>query len=330
MGDYAYAAALNVAGTVTIDDDSGIWKKLHAGDRARVVREGTQAPGTEPGVGFKAFSELVMNHDGKLAFAATLAPVPGSGASLPLLRDSGIWSERDGGFTLVAREGDQPVGVPAGVEFDTFNGPAFNASGQAAFMGNLRGAGVTAANDLGISAQDSDGALQLIVREGDQLDVDDGPAVELRTVAATGFYAEGGGEDGSRVGFNQVGQLTFIAQFTDGTSGIFVSNLVSTITPQFEADFDEDGDVDGDDLADWQTGFGENGTAEHGDGDADGDLDVDGDDFLTWQRQLGSDADVPATSSLANVPEPAAGRLMLLAAAASPLARSFTRPIRRV
>jgi hypothetical protein len=72
------------------------------------------------------------------------------------------------------------------------------------------------------------------------------------------------------------------------------------------ADFDEDTDVDGDDLADWETGFGITGTAEHGDGDADEDADVDGHDFLVWQRQNGSDQAVVAG---APVPEPGAAAL---------------------
>ena len=38
-------------------------------------------------------------------------------------------------------------------------------------------------------------------------------------------------EDGRRSGFNDRGQLAFWAQFTDGTEGVFVTNLVAVPEP---------------------------------------------------------------------------------------------------
>jgi hypothetical protein len=62
------------------------------------------------------------------------------------------------------------------------------------------------------------------------------------------------------------------------------------------ADFNLDGDVDTDDLLQWQSAYGVDGSA-----DADGDGDSDGRDFLVWQRQI----DQPALlKALKNVPEP--------------------------
>ena len=82
---------------------------------------------------------------------------------------------------------------------------------------------------------------------------------------------------------------------------------LTIVSTAFSADFDQDGDVDGDDLARWQSGFGNPGDASTGDSDED--LDVDGDDFLAWQRQLGSGV-APVSQP---VPEPAALPLMLVA-----------------
>ena len=76
------------------------------------------------------------------------------------------------------------------------------------------------------------------------------------------------------------------------------------------ADFDNDSDVDSADLTEWMMGFGTTGTATKADGDADADMDVDGADFIIWQQELG-----PA-GGVAAIPEPAAGVLLLLAAAA--------------
>jgi len=81
------------------------------------------------------------------------------------------------------------------------------------------------------------------------------------------------------------------------------------------ADFDNDGDVDGADLAEWTTGFGTTGAATKADGDANADMDVDGADFLIWQQEIGPAAGVAA------IPEPAAGALLLLAAACTAIRR---------
>ena len=52
------------------------------------------------------------------------------------------------------------------------------------------------------------------------------------------------------------------------------------------ADFNMDGRVDANDLAIWDTAFGQPGDGQQIAGDADGDLDADGHDFLAWQRQF--------------------------------------------
>ena len=53
--------------------------------------------------------------------------------------------------------------------------------------------------------------------------------------------------------------------------------------PLLAADFNFDGVVDSDDLAQWQSSFGNSSG-----GDADNDGDTDGRDFLIWQREIGS------------------------------------------
>jgi hypothetical protein len=74
-------------------------------------------------------------------------------------------------------------------------------------------------------------------------------------------------------------------------------------------DFNEDGSVDADDLAIWQGGYGTAVGADRDIGDADEDNDVDAADYLAWQR------DYTGTPSLAaaNVPEPTANALLILA-----------------
>ncbi len=105
--------------------------------------------------------------------------------------------------------------------------------GQMAFFGRLAGAGVTAANNEGIWAQDPGGTLRLIVRSGEMLDVDDGPGVDLRTVKSIGVFDFPGVTTAIQRGlqFNDRGQVEFEALFTDGSSGIFVSDAVAVPEP---------------------------------------------------------------------------------------------------
>jgi hypothetical protein len=64
--------------------------------------------------------------------------------------------------------------------------------------------------------------LRLIVRAGDWIDVDEGPVTDLRQISQLGFAGQyGTGLSGYR-GLNKLGQLAFNAQFTDGSSGVFI------------------------------------------------------------------------------------------------------------
>jgi hypothetical protein len=83
-------------------------------------------------------------------------------------------------------------------------------------------------NDRGIWATDHMGALQLIARTGDLLEV--APA-DFRTIRELYFVAGASNSDGRPSGFNNLGQLAFWARFTDGTEGVFVSNRVITAEP---------------------------------------------------------------------------------------------------
>jgi len=105
-------------------------------------------------------------------------------------------------------------------------------------------------NNRGIWAEDSSGVLTLIAREGDEIDVDDGPGTDLRTIAALSFAGGTGNQDGRLSEFNDLGQLAFMIQFTDNSDGIFVSDLVAGVS----GDFDNDSDVDGGDFLKWQRG----------------------------------------------------------------------------
>lgn len=164
-----------------------------------VALSGTQASGTPKGANFNTFGACpVTNADGKVAFYATLST---SGGRVTTTSNEGIWSEGSGSMALVARNGSQAPGAPAGANFNSFGTPVINAGGQVAFTATLQttGGGVTASNDAGLWAEDPSGVLTLVVREGDLFTVAPG---DIRTITAINFATGSGGEDGRGITFN--------------------------------------------------------------------------------------------------------------------------------
>jgi len=204
----------------------GIWSE-GGGFLALVTRTGDEAPGTSEN--FSNFRQPVLNSMGQTAFIGFLA-----GSEVNSSNNTGIWSEGDGSLALVARADSEAPGTSAKFSFfDISNSPTLNGAGRVAFRGELTGPGVNFDNDGGIWAQDLSGALRLIVREGDMLDVDDGPGTDFRMVSTLDFgpFEGSGNEDGRASSFNDLGQVAFSVIFADRSRGIFVSNLVAIPEP---------------------------------------------------------------------------------------------------
>ena len=113
------------------------------------------------GVNFSTFAVPVLNSHGQAAVYAIAREGD------PIF--SGAWTDRSGSLELVAADGMQAPGTPAGVVFDgLINGRALlNDAGHIAFNSFVEGSGVNSANDIGIWS-DSTGHLDLVAREGDQ------------------------------------------------------------------------------------------------------------------------------------------------------------------
>jgi hypothetical protein len=231
-GQTAFNAVLTGSGVDSTNSD-GNWSG-GSGSLALVARRGDHAPGTPSGVNYGFLKDHpLLNDAGQTAFFATLI-----GSGVASANDEGVWSEGSGSLALVAREGDHAPGTPSGVNFallsgssNTFQLPDLNELGQSAFIATLGGSGVDSTNNAGIWATDRTGALQLIARIGDLLEVAPG---DFRTVSRFGFGPSPtgtGNSDGRPSGFNNLGQLAFQANFTDGSSGVFVSNRVAVPEP---------------------------------------------------------------------------------------------------
>ncbi len=95
-----------------------------------------------------------MNDIGDTAFLISLSDGSGS-----------IWVHRSGSLNLVAREGTQAPGRPAGVNFAFLSGPLINDAGQTAFSSLLEGPGVDETNRFAVWSEGL-GSVALVARLG--------------------------------------------------------------------------------------------------------------------------------------------------------------------
>jgi hypothetical protein len=289
-----------LTGNVDATNDEGLWTNV-SGSLDLVARKGSPAAGTPTGVNYGTFTHHgwpVLNDAGRIAFITEVA-----GTGVDESNNEGIWSGATDDLTLLARRGDPAPDTPSGVNYSDLQYPALNSFGQVAFRGDLTGSGVDPTNDKGIWATDQSGALQLIARSGDMLEVAPG---DFRTLSDLNFATASGNSDGRSSGFNNLGQLVFWASFTDGSQGVFVSNKVASVP----GDFNNDGTVDAADYVVWRKGLDTTYTQN---------------DYEVWRAHFGASLDIgsgavgyPLGASAeplsAAVPEPASLALLLLAA----------------
>jgi hypothetical protein len=164
-----------------------------------VEREGAASP--VAGFNFAGFSgPPTINLPGQFAFKSHIA----SGSTF----NDTLWVEKPApaGLTLIAREGAPAPGVPGanfGIIFRnaSYDPLLLDDSGRALFVGQLTGAGVTAANDMGLWFYDGSAAT-LVAREGDQM-----PGVPAGHAFADTFLGSG---------FTQFLNGVFVFYGTDG------------------------------------------------------------------------------------------------------------------
>lgn len=280
------------SGGVNLNNFQGIWSDRN-GTLQLVTRTGDQAPGALAGARFNSFAigdYLGVNASGHIAFEAEMRSGIGG---VSQNNDGGIWSTASGPLTIVARENTTPPGAP-GAAFDIFNNIVLNAAGQVAFASILKDSpSVNSTNNVGLWAQDRGGVLKMVARTGNQLQIAPGDSRTIRGL----FFA--GGDGG---GFNDLGELTFGAAFTNGTFGMFVADVTAPAIRR--SDFTGDGVVNGQDLNSWRGSF-----AIDAAGDSDSDGDSDGADFMDWQRHVGT---FPIVVSAEPVPEPTTLAMLLV------------------
>jgi hypothetical protein len=284
------------------EQGNGIWK--HSGASrvdalTLVVRSGSVAPGAG-GATFSSFGDPLINAGGAVSFSARL-----TGDGVTTDNNSGLWIGTDPAhLSLVARTGDQAPGTPLGVKYkwSTDFKHALNDLGQVAFLGQLTGDGVGAANDTGLFVYDPFKGTQLIAREGDTVTVRPGvtktiAGLELRFGASSG--------DGRATSLNDNGQVAFGANFADG---IYEAVLVADVGGIMPGDANRDGVVDKIDFKILFDHFNQPGA--FADGDFTGDGLVNFADYQLLEMNFGKASPSAALSMpdglilSASVPEP--------------------------
>jgi len=229
MNDAGQIAFFGAAHPTVGNDVGGFWL-AGPGGIDPILISGQQAPGLPAGT-------TIRISDG-----STTAPSPpfvnAQGHALVITRidgpsiqtDAAIWAGAPDDMKLIAYRGQQALGFPAGVTYNVplpYNAgwppyPMMNDMGQVAFCV------VTSDGGVGVWGTDLAGVLHLVVKTGDALEVAPGDFRTVNDLVLTGIGSSSGGKSS---GFNDQGQLAFWASFTDGSSGVFISNAVAVPEP---------------------------------------------------------------------------------------------------
>jgi hypothetical protein len=224
QGQLAFKALIGVSGSQRARQS--IWTGTSSDDLRLVVASEDPAPGTPPGVYFKDFWGLSLNDAGQLAFTASLRDSGGD-----IEHPAGIWSTNpQGQLELVIRSGGT---MPGGGILSSCDGMVITDRGQLAFGGSVDYPGQE--REYAIWGQDKHGVLQRLVSLGLEIDVEPGPGVDHRTVEDFTLLGSSNSGGNWETTFNDRGQFAFIAWFTDGTEGVFLSNQIAIPEPSTAA-----------------------------------------------------------------------------------------------
>ena len=151
---------LAFSSTLTSPTSSALFTGDGSNLQALVV-EGDPAPGGDT---FESFRAEAISPGGQIVFRATVA-----GEAVTPANNTGMWTDRSGELTLVAREGDLAPCLPSGstATFESFTDLAIAADGTIFFTAFLQGDEIDSSNDKALWKLDPAGQMHLIAREGD-------------------------------------------------------------------------------------------------------------------------------------------------------------------
>jgi hypothetical protein len=178
------------------------------------------APGTTGILAGATFS-IPINAAGNVVFEGTINdPNPARTG------DYGVWTGKPDNLRLLAREQEQAVGWAPGIKYSVNGYVTINESGTVAMQGFVAGPGINGSNGAGVWMTDELGALRLVAKDGDLLDVDPGPGADLRTISGLTIQTSTMPGDGRAHSLAGDGELLMRLTFTDGSTGLFTATLV--------------------------------------------------------------------------------------------------------
>ena len=252
---FAFYHAVDVNG----EEATGIWR-YDGNSLETVAQEGAAGPLGE----YKSIwpYSIVTAFDGTVAFSATFTPFDPTTDGALLIRRPNQQA------VALVREGDAAPGYWPNVVFSsTMSMLAIDDSSRIYSHMHVSGPGIDATNNSGIWRMRPDGQVQLVVRKGQTITLDDG--IE-RQVANMQVHRGSGLHTGARPGINNAGDVALWLAFTDDTSAVVVAeptclgdlNIDNTVDVSdlllllaawgpcdaCDADLDESGSVDVSDL----------------------------------------------------------------------------------
>lgn len=242
----------------SVNQDQGIWAGS-PGSLQLIAREGFPVAGLPDGwtlgslpVSNYGFEGPILDTHGTVYFAAPVSfqsePESGYG-SWVFAADDGPSSTR-----LILGGTRQPTNVGIGTVVSSAQLIACNDNGMMLAYGNFVGHRVSDSNNRGLVVSHLSGWSIVVARTGDLIEVSPGNSVHIENFQIEMFQGPGqggevGGHDGRPRVFNNSGQITFVADFDDGTSAVVMSQVFCP------ADFNHDAVTDFFDYLDFVTAF---------------------------------------------------------------------------
>jgi len=218
-GSVAFAAemSLNIQ-RVDGSDDEGLWL-YEDGQLDIIIQEGMHGPGLARPARLIHEPTPIFSGDGMVVFTTSLIRDDDGSSGQAVYKYS-----KGSGIELVFEAGQRAPGTDPNIIFSG-GAPLVNKHGRLAIHARLEGPGIDLTNDWGIWAENIDGALELIAREGNELEIAEGVFETIRHLP--GF---GGVPNYLDATFNPRGDIVFEASLNSGT-GVFVSSAVAVPEP---------------------------------------------------------------------------------------------------
>ena len=213
-GHSAFLGTLTlVPGTIVKQNQRAIFTRFGTATYASVARLSDVHAGT--GSFFNLLKDPVLAADDGLAFPATMKGGTATGLAANVL----WWKPPGGALAILAQGGGQPGDVATGAQYKVFKNLAIASTRGPIFAATLASGkgGVTAATATGVWAKDFTGAVRALFRTGDSII---GKPLKKFTLLTASV-----GSTGVTRSFNNVGEVVWLATFSDKTTAIIRTQI---------------------------------------------------------------------------------------------------------